>query len=73
MTEHEELLLLREQIKLKDEMLAEKDQLLQKKDIQIESLTQALLHARKKMFGASSEKSSGYEGQMSLFDDVEEL
>ena len=87
MTEHEELLMLREQLKTKEALLAEKeniilqkdeiitqkDELIRKKDIQIENLTQALLHARKKMFGASSEASAHIEGQLCLFEDVEKL
>lgn len=73
MTEHEELLLLRELLKKKDEELAQKDELLRKKDIQIENLTQALLHARKKMFGSSSEVSHQVDGQMCLFEDTEKL
>ena len=87
MTEHEELLMLREQLKTKealleekgnlilqkDEIITQKDELIRKKDIQIENLTQALLHARKKMFGASTEASAHIEGQLCLFEDVEKL
>lgn len=80
MTEHEELLMLRKQLKTKEALLAEKeniilqkDELIRKKDIQIENLTQALLHTRKKMFGASTEAGTQMEGQLCLFEDVEEL
>lgn len=79
MTEAEELLKLRALLEEKEQMiekqtkeLNKKDQLIEKQRIQIDNMIQALLHARKKMFGASSEKSQ-MDGQMSLFDSVQEL
>lgn len=73
MTEHEELLMLRKQLENAEALLAEKEELIRKKDIQIENLTQALLHTRKKMFGASSEMSTPIDGQLCLFEDTGEL
>ena len=65
MTEKEELQMLRELVKKQKLQLSEKDNMIRKKDevirrqqIQIENMTQALLHARKKMFGRSSEVST---------------
>jgi transposase len=52
--------------------LNKKDQLIEKQRIQIDNMIQALLHARKKIFGASSEKTQT-NGQLSLFDSVQEL
>ena len=40
--------------------------------MQIDNMIQALLHARKKMFGASSEKTKS-DGQLSIFDSAQEL
>lgn len=57
MTEREELQMLRELVKKQEEQLKAKDELIKKQNIQIENMTQALLHARKKFFGASSERS----------------
>lgn len=79
MTEKEELQMLRELVKKqklqlseKDNMLREKDEVIRRQQIQIENMTQALLHARKKMFGRSSEVSTGYE-QLCLFEETTEL
>ena len=55
MTEKEELQMLRELVKKqklqlseKDNMLREKDEVIRRQQIQIENMTQALLHARKR-------------------------
>ena len=79
MTEKEELQMLRDLVKKqklqlteKDSMLREKDEIIRRQQIQIENMTQALLHARKKMFGKSSEVSTGYE-QLCLFEETTEL
>jgi transposase len=79
MTKQEEILKLRALLMEKDQIiekqtveLDKKDQLIQKQNIQIDNLIQALLHARKKIFGASSEKTQT-DGQISLFDSVQEL
>ena len=68
MTEHEELLMLRAMVEKQKAELEAKDQLIQKQNIQIENMIQALLHARKKLFGPSTEMSKQTEGQLSLFD-----
>ncbi len=77
MTELEELQQLRALVELQKAKiekqqaeLEKKDELIRKKDIQIENMIQALLHARKKMFGRSSEVT---EGQLCLFETNQEL
>ena len=72
MTEKEELQMLRELVKKQKLQLSEKDEIIRRQQIQIENMTQALLHARKKMFGRSSEVSTGYE-QLCLFEETTEL
>ena len=73
MTEHEELLMLRALVAKQQEELAAKEQVIEKQNIQIENMIQALLHARKKLFGPSTEVTGQMEGQMSLFDSVQKL
>lgn len=80
MTPQEEILMLRAlvekqsaELKKKDEIIAKKDETIHRQAIQIENMMQALLHARKKMFGRSSEVSGYFPGQMSLFETTEEL
>ncbi len=46
---------------------------IEKQKIQIENMVQALLHARKKLFGPSSEVIRQVEGQMNLFETTLEL
>lgn len=79
MTEQEELLKLRALLKEKEYIIEKQtaeiekqEKLIEKQRIQIDNMIQALLHARKKIFGSSSEKSQ-MEGQMNLFDSVQEL
>ena len=79
MTEQEEILKLRTLLAEKERIierqtteLNKKDLLIEKQRSQIDNMIQALLHARKKIFGASSEKSQ-MDGQMNLFDSVQEL
>ena len=79
MTEWEELLTLRKLVEEqrtaiaeKEKIIAEKDDLIRRKDIQIENMIQALLHARKKMFGPSTE-ATVMKGQMHLFETMPEL
>lgn len=79
MTEQEELLKLRTLLKEKEYIIEKQtaeiekqEKLIEKQRIQIDNMIQALLHARKKIFGSSSEKSQ-MEGQMNLFDSVQEL
>ena len=80
MTEHEELLMLRElaakqkqELEEKDRIIEEKNEKIQKQNIQIENMIQALLHANKKLFGPSTEVSSQIEGQLSMFESIREL
>lgn len=72
MTEQEELLKLRALLAEKEQIIANQEKLIEKQQIQIDNMIQALLHARKKMFGASSEKSQ-MDGQLSLFCSIKEL
>ena len=53
--------------------IEEQDSLIARQNIQIENMIQALLHARKKLFGASTEATRQTEGQLTLFDDMWEL
>lgn len=66
MTEHEELLMLRALVAKQQEELAAKEQIIEKQNIQIENMIQALLHARKKLFGPSTEVARQVEGPMPL-------
>ena len=79
MTEQEELQKLRvllaekeTELKNKDLLIEKQSKLIEKQRIQIDNMIQALLHAKKKIFGSSSEKSQ-MDGQMNLFDSVQEL
>lgn len=56
-----------------DEQLAKQTAEILRQRNQIENLTQALLQARKKMFGSSSEVTKQTEGQLHLFESMEEL
>ena len=55
MTEHEELLMLRALVEKQKKEIEKKDETIRRQNIQIESMLQALLHARKQRFGRSSE------------------
>lgn len=70
--EQEELIKLRRLLEQQKKMLETKDAEIEKQRIQIENLTQAILHARKKMYGPSSE-ATPFPGQMSLFPEQEQL
>lgn len=70
MTEQEELIKLRALLAEKEQLIADKNKLIEKQRIQIENMIQALLHARKKIFGTSSEKSQT-DGQLTLFESVQ--
>ena len=72
-TELEELLQLRELVKKQQEELAQKDEIIQKQQIQIENMMQALLHARKKLFGPSTEATPETPEQLKLFETTEKL
>ncbi len=81
MTEHEELLMLRalaakqaqaQELEASRRIIAERDEKIRKQNIQIDNMIQALLHARKKLFGPSTETTQ-MDGQLSLFESVQEL
>ncbi len=55
MTGQEELLMLRALVEKQKEELAAKDEIIAKQNIRIENMVQALLQARKKLFGPSTE------------------
>ena len=62
MTQHEEVFALKRLVEKMQEELAAKDEIIEKQNsqleklqIQIENMIQALLHARKKLFGPSTE------------------
>ena len=80
MTEHEELLMLRElaakqaqELETSRKIIKERDEKIRKQNIQIDNMIQALLHARKKIFGPSTEVSRQVDGQLSLFESVQNL
>jgi len=80
MTEYEEVLKLRALVKQQQSQLEEqravleaKERIIEKQNIQIENMIQALLHARKKIFGPSTEVTKGVDGQLSLFETAQEL
>lgn len=73
MNEHEELLRLQALVQSQQEALEAKDRIIEKQNIQIETMIQALLHARKKLFGPSTEVTKGVDGQLSLFETAQKL
>nr|WP_296099781.1 IS66 family transposase [uncultured Mediterraneibacter sp.] len=80
MTEQEELQMLRalverqkQELKDKERIIEERDAKIRKQNIQIDNMIQALLHARKKLFGPSTEINKQVDGQLSLFETVQEL
>ena len=80
MTEYEELLLLRLLVEKQKNELAQNAKtieqnikIIEQQNIRIENMVQALLHANKKLFGASSEASKQLDGQMNLFETTLEL
>ena len=70
--QQEEATRLREQVESLKKMLGERDAQIERQRIQIENLTQAVLHARKKMYGPSSEAAQ-VTGQLNLFPEQERL
>lgn len=79
MTEHEELLMLRalaakqaQELEASKRIIEERDEKIRKQNIQIDNMIQALLHARKKLFGPSTEVTQ-MDSQLSLFESVQEL
>lgn len=73
MTEHEELLMLRSLVEKQREELAKKDKTIEQQNIRLENMIQALLHARKKIFGTSTEASTQMAGQLNLFETTQDL
>lgn len=80
MTEHEELLMLRalaarqaQELEASRKIIEERDERIRKQNIQIDNMIQALLHARKKIFGPSTEVTRQVDGQLSLFESVQDL
>ncbi|WHH59791.1 IS66 family transposase [Petroclostridium sp. X23] len=73
MTENEELQMLRALVEKQKRELEAKDKIIEKQNIQIENMIQALLHARKKLFGASTEVTKHVDEQMNLFETTQEL
>ena len=79
MTEHEELLMLRalaakqaQELEASKKLIEEQEEKINRQNIRIENMIQALLHARKKIFGPSTEVTQ-VDGQLSLFENVQEL
>ena len=79
MTEHEELLMLRalaakqaQELEASKKIIQKRDEKIRRQNIQIDNMIQALLHARKKLFGLSTEVTQ-MDGQLSLFESVQEL
>ena len=80
MTQQEELAALRALVEEQKKELGKKDRIIEQQgrrirqlDIQVDNMLQALLHARKKMFGPSTEAKGQIEGQLSLFESVQTL
>lgn len=73
MTANEELQKLRALVAKQQEELAQKDEIIAQQEAQIENMTQALLQARKKQFGPSSEANRIVDGQISMFEEIQEL
>lgn len=61
------------QIQKQDEKIGKQEETIKKQEHQIEIMMQALLQARKKMYGKSSEVTNHISGQLSLFDTTNEL
>jgi transposase len=61
-----------QQIKQNNIVLDQKDQLIARQQIQIDNMIQALLQGKRKLFGASSEKTP-MDSQTSLFETLEDL
>ena len=62
-----------EQLARQSEQIEERNARIEKLNIQIENMIQALLHARKKLFGPSTECTKQTDGQLSLFETAQEL
>lgn len=73
MTEHEELEMLRALVEKQKQELEAKEKIIQKQNIQLENMIQALLHARKRLFGSPSEITKQIGEQINLFETTQEL
>lgn len=64
-----------EQLAKQSEQIEERNERIEKLNIRLENMIQALLHARKKLFGPSTECTKQVEGQLSLsiFETSQEL
>ena len=61
------------QIEKQNAKIEKQNARIEKQNIQIENMIQALLHARKKLYGPSTECTKQTEGQLSLFDTAQAL
>ena len=61
------------QIEKQNDKIEKQNARIEKQNIQIENMIQALLHARKKLFGPSTECTKQTDGQLSLFDTAQAL
>ena len=61
------------QIEKQNDKIEKQNARIEKQNIQIENMIQALLHARKKLYGPSTECTKQTEGQLSLFDTAQAL
>jgi len=61
------------QIEKQNAKIEKQNARIEKQNIQIENMIQALLHARKKLFGPSTECTKQTDGQLSLFDTAQAL
>ena len=61
------------QIEKQNATIEKQNARIEKQNIQIENMIQALLHARKKLFGPSTECTKQTDGQLSLFDTAQAL
>lgn len=60
-------------IQAQDAQIEKQNAQIEKQGIQIENMIQALLHARKKLFGPSTEARKQVEGQLFLFEEAQKL
>ena len=70
--QQEQTIQLEAEVEYLKKLLAERDAQIERQRIQIENLTQAFLHGRKKMYGPSSEAAQ-IAGQLTLFPELEKL
>ena len=63
----------KQELEASKRIIEERDAKIRKQNIQIDNMIQALLHARKTLFGPSTEVNKQVEGQLSLFETVQEL